>query len=220
MKTTLEILTGKMKGQFFSIPTGENSVILGRGTEALFSIPDPEVSRRHAILKFAKGKWFIQDQGSHSGIQVNRERVPAKALYDGDVITVGNVTMRIHIAEIAENIPGGEHDRDGGLDDEYFKTDKPEKSFFGWSFLVLGLYYFGLYIGGLVLNIIFLVQANRIKQESGKQPKGWGCLITLMIAHAVGLLVLIILLIIYWKPFVDIFNANWIWLLQTLNLNI
>ena len=47
------------------------------------------VSRYHAILNVADGKWTITDIGSKSGVYVNGVHVEQKRLRENDVITVG-----------------------------------------------------------------------------------------------------------------------------------
>lgn len=49
------------------------------------------------------------------------------------------------------------------------------KSYVGASFGVLFLY-FVLYLPGLVLNLVWLSEANRIKKQTGIAPQGTGCL--------------------------------------------
>lgn len=57
------------------------------------------------------------------------------------------------------------------------------KSFIGSAFLAWLLYYIGIYIVGLILNISYLGQAKSIKKASGSSPSGMGCLQLLLITH-------------------------------------
>ncbi len=53
------------------------------------------------------------------------------------------------------------------------------KSYVGLSFLVFFLY-FVFYLPGLILNFVYLSEAGRIREMTGIQPHGTGCLITLI----------------------------------------
>jgi hypothetical protein len=64
---------------------------------------------------------------------------------------------------------------------------------------VLALYYAG-YLPGLVMNIVFLYQANHVRKETGREPFGYGCLMALLVmaitlpivvACSIGLVVLV-----------------------------
>ena len=54
------------------------------------TIPDPEVSRRHASISAAQGVLEIRDLGSENGTHVNGKRIEEPtALSSGDTITIG-----------------------------------------------------------------------------------------------------------------------------------
>jgi len=58
--------------------------------------PDSTVSRRHAMLVLAEGRWLIEDLGSANGTFVNDVRVPFGSphpLRHGDRIVVGSDTL-------------------------------------------------------------------------------------------------------------------------------
>ena len=66
-----------------------DEILIGRHENADIRIPDMSVSRYHAILNVADGKWTITDIGSKSGVYVNGVHVEQKRLRENDVITVG-----------------------------------------------------------------------------------------------------------------------------------
>ena len=62
---------------------------IGRKMEKDLAIPDPRVSRDHAIIISENGKFFVEDQGSKHGTFVNGERVQRKALQRNDRLEFG-----------------------------------------------------------------------------------------------------------------------------------
>ena len=67
-----------------------DEILLGRHASADIRLQDMSVSRYHAMLTVADGKWLITDIGSKSGLYVNGELVRHVRLYEGDIITLGN----------------------------------------------------------------------------------------------------------------------------------
>ncbi len=77
-----------------SIKVDFDNFTIGRGSDNNLVIPDTNVSRHHARLRFSDGAWFIQDCDSKGGIMVNGELVPAARLNTGDKIEiVGNILI-------------------------------------------------------------------------------------------------------------------------------
>ncbi len=66
-----------------------DQMIIGRGSASSLQIQDPAVSRSHALIRYADGRWYIQDQGSQGGTYVNGQRVTATVLKNGDQIQIG-----------------------------------------------------------------------------------------------------------------------------------
>src|SRR5438874_3971865 len=63
---------------------------IGRKVEKDLAIPDPRVSRDHALIVSENGKFFVEDQGSKHGTFVNGERVQQrKALERNDRLEFG-----------------------------------------------------------------------------------------------------------------------------------
>jgi hypothetical protein len=78
--------------QRFAIPAAGADI--GRSSECLICLADPQVSRRHARLDWNAGAWVITDLGSTNGTYVNGRRVPKQALRRGDEIRVGSTLLR------------------------------------------------------------------------------------------------------------------------------
>jgi len=68
-------------------------VLVGRSAVCDVRVADPKVSRRHFLVRYANGQFFMQDQQSSRGTKVNGERVMARRLDDGDTIAFGDSLM-------------------------------------------------------------------------------------------------------------------------------
>ena len=71
---------------------------VGRSPQCDIVLPDPSVSRSHALLDVHGGKLFVQDAGSTNGTFVNGERVESRALKAGDTVAFGKTSMRVSLA--------------------------------------------------------------------------------------------------------------------------
>lgn len=77
--------------------TGERMSI-GRETSNQISIPDINVSRRHAeIRREANGHWVLSDLGSTNGTFVNGRRIKSAPLHDADMIVIGTTNMEFQL---------------------------------------------------------------------------------------------------------------------------
>lgn len=76
----------------------ENS--LGRSRSSDIRIPDPTVSRDHAVLLRREQGWFITDTDSKSGVYVNGNKTTGRyPVYVGDKITMGITTLILRRAD-------------------------------------------------------------------------------------------------------------------------
>ena len=82
---------GGRVGETFS-PQGERTTI-GRSPDCGVFLDDVTVSRRHAALVQRDERWVIEDLGSLNGTFVNRRRVDAAPLEDGDEIQIGKYRL-------------------------------------------------------------------------------------------------------------------------------
>jgi pSer/pThr/pTyr-binding forkhead associated (FHA) protein len=69
------------------------TVTIGRSRECDISIPDPNVSRRHAEIKQEEGGYFIVDLGSTNGTALNGKRVTRARLEPKDRIVLGETEV-------------------------------------------------------------------------------------------------------------------------------
>lgn len=68
---------------------------LGRDSRNEIPVPDPHISRHHAILKvLPDGSLYVADDGSINGLFCGDERVPFVLLRPGQVFLLGVVGFR------------------------------------------------------------------------------------------------------------------------------
>jgi pSer/pThr/pTyr-binding forkhead associated (FHA) protein len=91
----LEGIGGAMLGQ--TAVLDQTDMLVGRSTACDVQVFDPKVSRRHFLIRFGNGAFFLQDQQSSRGTHVNGERVMAQRVDDGDRIDLGDTSMILHV---------------------------------------------------------------------------------------------------------------------------
>jgi len=82
---------GGRAGETFR-PAGERTRI-GRSPDCDIFLDDVTVSRNHAVLLENDGGYTVEDQGSLNGTFVNRRRIDAQRLDNGDEVQVGKYRM-------------------------------------------------------------------------------------------------------------------------------
>ena len=89
VKSYLIIQKGLVGERVFPV---ETRVTIGRTPENDIHLPDPSVSRRHALLYVEDGKAVLEDLGSRNGTYLNEIRVDKALLSSGDTLRLGKVT--------------------------------------------------------------------------------------------------------------------------------
>lgn len=84
----LEIVSGPLAGQV--IPLGVEITTLGSLAGNSIVLPDQAVSKKHAGIRLAAGRFELADLGSTNGVYVNGALAPKKQLEDGDVVKIGH----------------------------------------------------------------------------------------------------------------------------------
>ena len=87
MKARLAIYKGAKLD--LSFPLAEAASTIGRDAGNAIQLPDPEVSKRHAVVRAKGDSWMIEDTDSTNGITVNGARVKRADLKEGDKIRIG-----------------------------------------------------------------------------------------------------------------------------------
>jgi hypothetical protein len=82
---------GGRAGESFK-PAGERTRI-GRSPDCEIFLDDVTVSREHAVLVEANGKFTVEDLGSLNGTFVNRKRIDSTPLQEGDELQIGTYRM-------------------------------------------------------------------------------------------------------------------------------
>ena len=87
----LVVKRGPNAGSKFLIDKDVTSA--GRHPESDIFLDDITVSRRHAEIRRAPGRFYLHDVGSLNGTYVNRERVEESELRSGDEIQIGKFKL-------------------------------------------------------------------------------------------------------------------------------
>jgi len=88
----LTIKRGPNPEQEYSLSPVE--VTIGRSSTNVIAIADPEVSRRHACIRWDDGSYIIEDWASTNGTFVNNRRISGPiALYNGNEIRLGETIL-------------------------------------------------------------------------------------------------------------------------------
>jgi pSer/pThr/pTyr-binding forkhead associated (FHA) protein len=90
----LEGTGGAMMGHTAALEKADT--LIGRSTSCDVQVYDPKVSRRHFLIRYANGAFFLQDQQSSRGTSINGERVMAQRLQNGDRIELGDTSLIFH----------------------------------------------------------------------------------------------------------------------------
>jgi pSer/pThr/pTyr-binding forkhead associated (FHA) protein len=84
------------------------TVTIGRSDQCDIAVKDSSMSGKHAEISKINGEIRVKDLGSANGIWLNGERVEDVELYDGDVLRLGQTSIRIDVV-------GGRKRPDAGM---------------------------------------------------------------------------------------------------------
>jgi pSer/pThr/pTyr-binding forkhead associated (FHA) protein len=74
----------------------ERALLVGRGENCDLVLPDEDVSREHAAFRLSAAGITVQDLQSKNGVEVQGQRLVGSCrLHDGDVLRIGETTMRL-----------------------------------------------------------------------------------------------------------------------------
>lgn len=72
----------------------QDATRIGGGAGCEICLREPNATEVHAVVRYARGRYYLQDQGSSIGTLLNGQRAEASALKDGDLISVGRTVLR------------------------------------------------------------------------------------------------------------------------------
>lgn len=78
-------------------------VRVGRHTDNELVLPDTSVSRKHAIFILNSDSMLVRDLGSKNGITINAQPVTQGLLRDGEVLTVGEVILKLNVSKATKS---------------------------------------------------------------------------------------------------------------------
>jgi pSer/pThr/pTyr-binding forkhead associated (FHA) protein len=87
-------------GEREQLYTFSGEAVIGRGAAADVSIPDPSISRRHALARLEGRTVVLEDLGSANGTYLNGNPVrSATRAEHGDQLRIGAVDVELRIDE-------------------------------------------------------------------------------------------------------------------------
>jgi predicted component of type VI protein secretion system len=94
----LVVQTGPLEGKVFPIDAG---LTIGREAHNTIAMPDNrKCSRDHAkVWREGPDRYALADLGSTNGTLLNDEKVSRQTLKDGDVIAIGEISLRFELGE-------------------------------------------------------------------------------------------------------------------------
>lgn len=91
----LVVRRGEHAGRVFDVQRGVCRI--GRSRYNDVRLSQTIVSRRHAVIRWARGQFWLQDEGSLHGTYLNGRLIQAHSLRDGDSILIGEVVLEFRI---------------------------------------------------------------------------------------------------------------------------
>jgi pSer/pThr/pTyr-binding forkhead associated (FHA) protein len=88
-----------------AFPVTESATTIGRDDGNPIQLPDPQVSKRHAVIRVNGTVWTIEDLDSTNGTTVNGAGVKRTVLKNGDRIRIGPFEMVFESSATDEWVP-------------------------------------------------------------------------------------------------------------------
>jgi pSer/pThr/pTyr-binding forkhead associated (FHA) protein len=79
------------------LPVDRFPFTIGRRAGNALVLPDPRVSREHAIIERDGGRFRLRDLGSHNGTTINGQPVAQAELCDGDRLAIGGFELLVRL---------------------------------------------------------------------------------------------------------------------------
>jgi hypothetical protein len=72
----------------------QDTIRIGSGAGCEICLREPNAGEVHTVVRYARGRYYLQDQGSSIGTLLNGQRIDAAVLKDNDTITIGRTVLR------------------------------------------------------------------------------------------------------------------------------
>ncbi|WOF23106.1 DUF3662 and FHA domain-containing protein [Microbacterium betulae] len=82
-------------------PLAQARTVIGRGSDADITIPDPGTSRKHVEVLWDGRSAMVRDLGSTNGSKLDGRQVAQSALANGQVITIGRTDIVFRLVPLA-----------------------------------------------------------------------------------------------------------------------
>ncbi|NUM89369.1 MAG: FHA domain-containing protein [Bdellovibrionales bacterium] len=109
----LTVLYDAKPVQEFEQGEGPREITIGRAPGCLVRLDEATVSRLHAVIRHAGGRWVLERKASFGAVRVNGEEVENAPLQGGEEIAIGKFVIRVALEEGAP-VPEGFDAGDGG----------------------------------------------------------------------------------------------------------
>src|SRR5687767_6193833 len=93
------------QGRDGGVDLRSDPVYIGRGVDCAVRTDDAMVSRKHSVVLFQDGRYFIEDLDSSNGTHVNDVRVKRQVLNHNDVVRCGSLWLR-YVEDVPRGGPG------------------------------------------------------------------------------------------------------------------
>jgi signal transduction histidine kinase len=91
----LEVIRGEIAEKIRFLKP--RSYSLGRARHNDIALNEPSISKRHAVVDYRDGRFYVEDAGSLHGVYVNASKVSRAELVPGTQVQLGNVTLKFSL---------------------------------------------------------------------------------------------------------------------------
>lgn len=103
MNTRLAVYKGTKLDLAFPITNALTTI--GRDDGSSIQLPDPQVSKHHAVIHAKDDGWTIEDLDSTNGFRVNGQKVKRATLKNGDRIRIGPFDLVFESSATGDWVP-------------------------------------------------------------------------------------------------------------------
>src|SRR5258708_2788821 len=91
----------EVEGADFPLQLDQRVMLIGRRPSCDISLVEDSASTAHAVIFSMNGKRYVRDLGSRTGTHVNAQQVRQQEINFGDVIRIGDTTLRYEASTVA-----------------------------------------------------------------------------------------------------------------------